>query len=37
VVLVAVGIWLMLKLREATSPDPGTYLTTGKKVSPKGS
>jgi phosphatidylglycerol:prolipoprotein diacylglycerol transferase len=37
VVLVAVGIWLMLKLREATSPDPGTYLTTGKKESPKGS
>ena len=32
VVLIAVGTWVMLKLREAPSPAPGTYLTTGKRA-----
>lgn len=33
VILVAVGIWVMTKLRQSTDPDPGTYLATGKKAS----
>ena len=33
VVLVAVGIWVMTKLREEPDPAPGTYLATGKKAS----
>jgi phosphatidylglycerol---prolipoprotein diacylglyceryl transferase len=33
VILVLIGVWLTLRLREASSPEPGTYLATGKKVS----
>ena len=33
VILVAVGIWVMTKLRESPDPPPGTYLSTGKKAS----
>jgi phosphatidylglycerol:prolipoprotein diacylglycerol transferase len=33
VILVGVGVWLLLKLREGPSPAPGTYLSTGKKSS----
>jgi prolipoprotein diacylglyceryltransferase len=33
VILVAVGIWVMTKLRERPDPPPGTYLSTGKKAS----
>ena len=32
VVLVGVGAWVMLRLREGASPEPGTYLATGKKA-----
>ena len=32
VILVAIGIWVMTKLREGASPEPGAYLTTGKKT-----
>ena len=32
VILVAVGIWVVMKLREGSSPEPGSYLTTGKKA-----
>jgi phosphatidylglycerol---prolipoprotein diacylglyceryl transferase len=31
VILVGVGVWLVLKLREAPGVEPGTYLTTAKK------
>ncbi|HEY9505095.1 MAG TPA: prolipoprotein diacylglyceryl transferase [Gemmatimonadales bacterium] len=33
VVLIAVGMWVMSRLRADPSPEPGTYLTTGKKAS----
>ncbi|HEU4524624.1 MAG TPA: prolipoprotein diacylglyceryl transferase [Gemmatimonadales bacterium] len=33
VILVAIGIWVMTKLRESPDPPPGTYLSTGKKAS----
>ena len=32
VILVAIGIWVMTKLREGASPEPDAYLTTGKKA-----
>jgi phosphatidylglycerol:prolipoprotein diacylglycerol transferase len=32
VILIVIGGWLMLRLREASSPEPGTYLVTGKKA-----
>ena len=32
VILVAIGIWGVTKLREAASPEPDAYLTTGKKA-----
>jgi phosphatidylglycerol:prolipoprotein diacylglycerol transferase len=32
VVLVAVGVWLMMKLRESRSPEPGAYLAGGRKA-----
>jgi phosphatidylglycerol:prolipoprotein diacylglycerol transferase len=32
VILVAIGIWVMVKLREGASSGPGAYLTTGKKA-----
>jgi len=32
VILVTIGIWVMAKLREGASPEPGTYLSTGKKA-----
>lgn len=31
VILVLVGTWLLLKLRDAPRPEPGAYLATGKK------
>jgi phosphatidylglycerol:prolipoprotein diacylglycerol transferase len=33
VILVAIGIWVITKLRESPDPPPGTYLSTGKKAS----
>ena len=33
VILVAVGVWVMTKLRNSPDPEPGAYLTTGKKAS----
>ncbi len=32
VVLVGVGVWLAMRLRGSGSPEPGPYLTTGKKA-----
>ena len=32
VILVAVGIWVMTKLRSSPDPAPGAYLATGKKA-----
>jgi phosphatidylglycerol:prolipoprotein diacylglycerol transferase len=32
VVLVAIGVWLMMKLRENRSPEPGPYLAGGRKA-----
>jgi phosphatidylglycerol---prolipoprotein diacylglyceryl transferase len=32
VVLIAIGIWLVMKLRQADDPTPGPYLVTGKKT-----
>jgi phosphatidylglycerol:prolipoprotein diacylglycerol transferase len=33
VVLIAVGMWVMSRLRADPSPEPGPYLTTGQKAS----
>jgi phosphatidylglycerol:prolipoprotein diacylglycerol transferase len=33
VILVAVGIWVMTKLKNSPDPPPGAYLVTGKKAS----
>ncbi len=32
VILVGVGVWLAMKLRGSPSPEPGPYLTTGRKA-----
>jgi phosphatidylglycerol:prolipoprotein diacylglycerol transferase len=32
VILIGIGVWLMMKLREEPSPEPGAYLRTGKKA-----
>ena len=32
VILIAIGVWLTMKLRESPSPEPGSYLTTGRKA-----
>jgi phosphatidylglycerol:prolipoprotein diacylglycerol transferase len=31
VILVGIGVWVVLRLREAPDVEPGTYLTTAKK------
>jgi phosphatidylglycerol:prolipoprotein diacylglycerol transferase len=33
VILIGIGAWLVIHLRGAASPEPGTYLATGKKSS----
>lgn len=32
VIIVGVGVWVLLKLRGEPSPEPGTYLATGRKA-----
>lgn len=32
VILIVLGVWLMMKLRGEPGPEPGAYLTTGKKA-----
>jgi phosphatidylglycerol:prolipoprotein diacylglycerol transferase len=32
VVLIAIGIWIMMRLRQAEDPAPGPFLTTGRKA-----
>jgi phosphatidylglycerol:prolipoprotein diacylglycerol transferase len=32
VILIGIGVWLMMKLREEPGPEPGAYLRTGKKA-----
>jgi phosphatidylglycerol---prolipoprotein diacylglyceryl transferase len=33
VVLILIGTWLLMKLKDAADPEPGPYLTTGRKAS----
>jgi phosphatidylglycerol:prolipoprotein diacylglycerol transferase len=32
VVLIAIGIWIMMRLRQAEDPAPGPFVTTGRKA-----
>jgi phosphatidylglycerol:prolipoprotein diacylglycerol transferase len=32
VVLIAIGIWILMRLRQAEDPEPGPFLTTGRKA-----